>query len=334
MNATFVVPAELEAHEPPEYRGIPRDHVEMLVSDRRSGNIEHSMFVDLPSWLRRGDLLVVNDSATIAAALHAHKTDRTPLDLHLSAPFSGSVWIAEPRGAVEAFERLVLPGGGFATLLAPVSGRSKRLWYVRLELPEPVDEYLIVNGRPIRYKYVTREFPLEAYQTIFARVPGSAEMPSAGRPFTPRILDDLARRGVEIASITLHCGVSSAETHEPPQPERFEVSFSTVKRIARTRENGGRVIAVGTTVVRALESALCHGSLVSSSGWTDLVVTPQRGVHIVDGILTGLHEPQASHLEMLEAFLPHDDLMAAYRAAIERHYLWHEFGDVHLILSA
>jgi S-adenosylmethionine:tRNA ribosyltransferase-isomerase len=328
----FQVPAALEAHQPPEYRGVPRDHVQLLVSERVSGNIEHAMFVDLGSFMRRGDLLVVNDSATIPAALDGRRSNGDPLDVHLSSPVAGTLWIVEPRGPIEASEVVQLPAGGEAAFLAPVGAESARLWYTRLDVPDPLDEYLAAEGRAIRYGYVPHDVPIEAYQTIFARVPGSVEMPSAGRPFTQRVLDDLARRGVDAASITLHCGVSSAESGEPPQAERFEVSARTAERVNRARQTGHRVIAVGTTVVRALESAMRGTSVVASHGWTDLVVTPERGVRAVDGILTGLHEPQASHLAILRAFLPEVELRRSYDAAIAHRYLWHEFGDVHLIV--
>jgi len=329
----FVVPEELEAREPAEYRGVPRDHVQLLVSERASGNVQHGMFIDLGSFLRRGDLLVVNDSATIPAALDGHRADGAALTVHLSSPVSGTLWVVEPRASISVGETVGLPGDGVATFLAAVNETSPRLWYARLDLPEPIDEYLAEQGRPIRYRYVSGDFPIGAYQTVFARVPGSVEMPSAGRPFTQRVLDDLARRGIEIASVTLHCGVSSAEAHEPPAAERFEVGVISAERINAARRAGRRVIAIGTTVVRAVESAVSvSGEIVASRGWTDLVITPERGVRAFDGILTGLHEPEASHLAMLEAFLPAEDLAVAYDEALEHRYLWHEFGDVHLIL--
>jgi len=328
----FRVPAELEARQPPEYRGIPRDHVQLLHSERASGNVGHAMFVDIAAFLRRGDVLVVNDSATIPAALDARRKSGDALAVHLSAPVAGTLWIAEPRGAVRSAEVVDLPAGGSATFLAPVDARSLRLWYARIDVREPIDEYLAAEGRAIRYAYLPHDVPIEAYQTIFARTPGSAEMPSAARPFTQRVLDDLERRGVEIATVTLHCGVSSAESHEPPKPERFEVGARSADRVSRARAEGRRVIAVGTSVVRALESAEQGGMVVASRGWTGLVVTRARGVKIVDGILTGLHEPEATHLAMLQAFLTDDDLTRAYAAALQQRYLWHEFGDVHLIV--
>jgi S-adenosylmethionine:tRNA ribosyltransferase-isomerase len=327
----LAIPAELEAHEPAEYRGVPRDHVQLLVSDRLTGLVEHAMFVDLGAYLREGDLLVVNDSATLPAALDARTARGEPVTLHLSAPVAGSLWIVEPRSPLAPGETLRLPAGGEATLLAPTHPGASRIWYARVDVPEPIVEYLYANGRAIRYRYVPNDIPIEAYQTMFARVPGSAEMPSAGRPFTPRVNADLARRGIRFASLTLHCGVSSAESHEPPQPERFAVPPHTADAVNEAKRSGRRVIAVGTTVVRALESAARGDRVIASQGWTELVVTPRRGVRVVDGLLTGLHEPAATHLDMLRAFLPPDALREAYGEALAHHYLWHEFGDVHLI---
>ena len=171
------------------------------------------------------------------------------------------------------------------------------------------------------------------YQTVYARRPGSAEMPSAGRAFSSAVIDALTAKGVGMATITLHTGVSSLEEHEPPYEEWFEVTAETADAVAAARSRGNRVVAVGTTVVRALESATDEaGRMRSARGWTDLIVTPQRGVRAADSLLTGFHEPQASHLAMLEAFAGRGHLEAAYAAALREGYLWHEFGDLHLIL--
>jgi S-adenosylmethionine:tRNA ribosyltransferase-isomerase len=228
--------------------------------------------------------------------------------------------------------RLSLPAGGTALLLSPYKD-SRRLWIARLDLPEPVLEYLTHWGKPIQYAYVQGEWPLSMYQTVFATHPGSAEMPSAGRAFSPAVLADLQRRGVQVARLTLHTGVASAERDEPPYEEAFAVPWATAQAVDDARREGRRVIATGTTVVRALESAVDDaGRVVPARGWTDLVVTPQRGVRVVDGLLTGFHEPRASHLAMLEAIAGRAHLRRAYRAALEGRYLWHEFGDLHLIL--
>jgi S-adenosylmethionine:tRNA ribosyltransferase-isomerase len=207
------------------------------------------------------------------------------------------------------------------------------LWYALLDLPRAVEQYLATWATPIAYDYIDRTYPIEAYQTIFAREPGSVEMPSAGRPFTLRIIDALYRRGVNIASITLHCGVASPEAHELPLDERFAVPAWTAHAITETRKAGGRIIAVGTTVVRALESAADReGNVRAARGWTSHVVDPAHPPRVASGLVTGFHEPRASHLLMLEAFAGAGFISTAYETALGRGLLWHEFGDVHLIL--
>jgi S-adenosylmethionine:tRNA ribosyltransferase-isomerase len=329
----FVLPAELEAREPPEARGLARDQVRLLVSYRADDRIVHTRFHELPAFLRASDLLVVNVSATLPAALDGIRKDGSDIALHLSTQLDGNVWVVEPRRtAMRAGECLELPGGGVAAFLRPYRS-SWRLWTARLHLPAPVLTYLHRWAKPIAYPYVTGEWPLEIYQTVYASRPGSAEMPSAGRAFSARVLDDLRRKGVNVAPIILHTGVSSLEKDEPPYPERYEVPQEAVEAMRRAHAHGGRIIAVGTTVVRALESSVDEtGELVASRGWTDLVITPDRGVRFVDGLLTGFHEPKATHLAMLEAIAGRQHLRRTYAGALEAGYLWHEFGDLHLIL--
>jgi S-adenosylmethionine:tRNA ribosyltransferase-isomerase len=329
----FTLPAELEATEPPEARGLRRDHVRLLVTSCNGERIVGARFDDLPRFLTTGDLLVANDSATLPAALRARRQDGTEIGLHLSVELPGRGWVVEPRLAeVAVGERLALPGGGTATLHRPYPD-SRRLWIADLDLPVPVVDYLHRWGRPIAYSYVRGEWPLEAYQTVYAKEPGSAEMPSAGRAFSADVLERLAHVGVGFVTLTLHTGVASLEEHETPHPEPYFVPVDTAAAIRRTRAAGGRIIAVGTTVVRALESVVDdEGQVNADQGWTDLVITPERGVQAVDGLLTGFHEPKASHLAMLAALAGPEHLARAYRAAITGGYLWHEFGDLHLIL--
>ncbi|MDB5040511.1 MAG: queuosine biosynthesis protein, partial [Candidatus Eremiobacteraeota bacterium] len=225
-----------------------------------------------------------------------------------------------------------LPGGAHVTLLAPVDDAQPRLWYAALALTQPLEVYLAAHGQPIHYAYLAEPAPIADYQTIFARVPGSAEMPSAGRPFSAAVVDALGAAGVGIAAVTLHAGVSSLERTERPYREQFAVSAATAAAVNATRRAGGRVIAVGTTVVRALESSADGGEAVATSGWTGLIVTRERGIALIDGLLTGFHEPQASHLDLLRAFLDDATLDAAYAHARDAGYLWHEFGDVQLLL--
>lgn len=329
----FALPAALEAREPAEVRGTGRDDVRMIVSDRATGRVIDAHFRDLPDFLHSGDLLVLNTSATLPAALTARRASGEEIALHWSTSLPGGLSVMEPRKVeVSAGEVLALPGGAKATLLIPYRD-SRRLWIARFDIDVPVETYLRRWGRPIRYPYVTASFPLSTYQTVYARLEGSAEMPSAGRAFTRPMLACLRARGVGIARLVLHTGVASLESHEKPYEEWYEVPHRTAERVRETKRIGGRVIAVGTTVVRALETSVdSNGEVVGSRGWTDLVITPERGVGVVDGLLTGLHEPRASHLAMLEAIAGRATIEKTYSAALDHEYLWHEFGDLHLIV--
>jgi S-adenosylmethionine:tRNA ribosyltransferase-isomerase len=333
--------ARLEAHEPPEARGVPRHSVRLLVSSRRTGSIVHGCFRHLRRFLAPGDLLIVNTSATLPAAVRATRADGVELELRFSTPQPGRdperYWIVElrrgdePFAAVGANEDLVLPAAARARIIAPYA--APRLWLAHLDLPVPLETYLTRHGHPIRYGYVPRSWPISAYRNVYAAELGSAEMPSAGRPFTPELITRLVAGGVLVAPITLHAGVSSLERHEPPYPERFRVPPHTASLVNAVHEWSGRVIAVGTTVVRALETVSePDGTVAPDEGWTNLVVTSERGLWAIDGLLTGLHEPESSHLDMLRAAAGDALLERSYEAALERGYRWHEFGDSHLIL--
>jgi S-adenosylmethionine:tRNA ribosyltransferase-isomerase len=311
--------------------------VAMLVASRGDGGLVDACFDDLRDFLRPGDLLVVNTSATLPAAVRGSLEGRA-VELHLSTPVGGSDWVVELR----TIERtplppmigaeVELPAAASARLLAPYLG-SGRLSVARLCLDGTVEDYLRAHGRPIRYRHSPEELPIEAYQTVFALEPGSAEMPSAARPFTPELVTELAARGVLVAPVTLHCGVSSLEAGEAPYPERFRVPPETVRLVNAVHDWGGRVIAVGTTVVRALETvAAADGTVTAGSGLTRLVVTRERGLHAIDGLITGWHEPESSHLSLLEAAAGPELLRRSYGAARASGYRFHEFGDSHLIL--
>ncbi len=328
----FQLPEVLEAHEPSEARGLARDQVRLLVSHRADDSIEHRGFRELPDLLRRGDLVVANDSATLAAALTAHRQDGRQINLHISTRLPADLWVVEPRhiDAVEG-EVLCLPGGATARLLVPYPG-SRRLWVAQIDTNVPT--LLARFGRPIAYPYVHGQWPLEMYQTAYAGPPGSAEMPSAGRAFSPDVLEQLAHHGIEFVTLTLHTGVASLEGHEKQYAEEYRVPEHTARAVRSAKADGRRIVAVGTTVVRALESAADEGDgeVIASHAWTELMITPERGVRVIDSLLTGFHEPKASHLAMLEAIAGRRHLEVAYQAALEGRYLWHEFGDLHLIL--
>ncbi len=343
----FELLPELEAAEPPEARGLTRDAVRLMLSYRSDNRVEHTRFHSLPDHLRAGDVLAINTSGTLNAALAASRADGTALELHLSTRLPAGLWTVElrevgPGGAPTAFfhasagETLTLPGGGAVTIHTPYhplpDGRT-RLWVASLRLPEPWLAYLEHHGFPIRYGYVRQAWPSHYYQTVYATVPGSAEMPSAGRAFTPELITRLVARGVQVAPLLLHTGVASLEDHEPPYEEYYQVPAASARLINAARRDGGRLIAVGTTVVRALETVADeHGQVHPGAGWTGLVITPRRRLQAVDGLLTGLHEPRASHLSMLAALAGDAHLRAAYGSALRERYLWHEFGDLHLIL--
>jgi S-adenosylmethionine:tRNA ribosyltransferase-isomerase len=338
----FELPEVSEASEPPEAGGLRRDHVKLLVGWRHSLRTQHARFVDLPRFLEPGDLLVVNTSATLPAAVDAKSPDGTALVMHTSTTLPGGLTVIElrrpgrpaslPWSEGRRGMTVSLPGGATAELLATF-GTPGRLWIAALELPEPLTRWLARHGRPIRYRHVVRDWPLADYQTVFAIEPGSAEMPSAARPFTPDLVTRLVAAGVRIAPLLLHTGVSSQEVHELPYPEYYRVPAPTADIVNVTRRDGGRVIAVGTTCVRALETvADRHGRAHPGEGWTDTVVTAERGVRAVDGLITGWHEPAATHLAMLEAIAGRQLLECSYAEALTHGYRWHEFGDSHLIL--
>jgi S-adenosylmethionine:tRNA ribosyltransferase-isomerase len=284
---------------------------------------------------------VVNTSGTLAAEIPGTDADGTPTDVHLSTRLPAELWTVElrrsgqPHLVAQAGHQVTLPQGGRATLLAPYARlpQGVRLWVAALELPGALHAYLATHGKPIRYGYVHGAWPISMYQNVYATEPGSAEMPSAGRPFTPEVITRLVAKGIGVAPLLLHTGVASGEAWEPPYPEYFRVTPSTAHRVNETHRRGGAVVAVGTTVVRALETVVdSRGAVSPGSGWTETVVSPDRVVRSVDGLLTGWHEPEASHLAMLEAIAGRPLLERSYRAALDEGYLWHEFGDVHLVL--
>ncbi|WP_107119558.1 S-adenosylmethionine:tRNA ribosyltransferase-isomerase [Streptomyces longwoodensis] len=367
MTAALRVPEELSARVPAEQRGpgLRRDDVRLLVS--RGAEVAHHAFRELPELLRAGDVLVVNTSSTLAAAVDGW-VGTARVVVHFSTRGDDGRWAVElrepdgrgttrARAGGPAGTRVRLPGA-VLVLEEPLSGRGERLWWARVSAPgaparaagrgsagaDPargvvadVPALLREHGRPIRYSYTERDQPLSVYQTVFALPSpdgsGSAEMPSAARPFTAALVAELVSRGVQFAPVTLHTGVASAEAHEPPYPERFSVPEASARLVNAARAGGGRVVAVGTTAVRAVESAAGPDGVVRArEGWTDLVVTPERGVRAVDGLLTGLHEPEASHLLMLRAVAGRAVVERSYEAALNGRYLWHEFGDVHLLL--
>lgn len=348
----FSLPPELEAGEPPEARGLQRDQVRLMVSNYSNDRIRHARFDDLPNFLTKGDVLVINTSRTRNSALTTLRADDTPLELHLSTHLTEDLWTVElrsiqPDGKSKHFEGarqgevLRLPGEATAILRGPYNSDcdpdlkqpSQTLWSAALSLPTAVDDYLAQFGFPIRYNYVKEKWPLSFYQTVYATESGSAEMPSAGRPFTPELLNRLESNDIQVTPLILHTGISNLETHEPPYKEFYQVPSGTAHLVNNAHASGRHVIAVGTTVVRALETVSEKGGKVhSGEGWTCKVITPPYELRSVDGLLTGMHEPHATHLAILQSLAGLAHTKMAYSEALRQGYLWHEFGDLHLIM--
>jgi len=333
------VPRGLRAARPAELRGLRRDGARLLVVDRASREVVHTTVARLGEHLGAGDALIVNSSRTIPAALDGVRQDGSAVQVRpwVRRAQSWDVIAVQPTPPFAPLplhigELLRFPGG----LALHVAGRRDdlvALWTVQVAAGDGLDS-LLRFGAPIRYSYVPEPIPMEHQQTLYAGRPGSAETPSAGRHFTWELLLSLRRRGVSVADIVLHTGLSSTqddaldESH-PLVEEWFEVPQRTVDAVS----HAARVVAVGTSVVRALESAVdASGRVQPVSGWTDLAITPQRGVRVADALFTGLHESGGSHLELVRAFVDAPLLDRAYAEAIERGYLWHEFGDAMLVV--
>ncbi len=345
----FPEPDETTAPAPAEERGLARDQVRLLVAT--PDRLVHTRFHRLADHLRAGDLVVVNTSATVAGEADGVSSRHGPVVVHVATPLPDGAWVIElrtsPAGSrpvldAHAGDEIVTAGitftldRGYPAEESSPSGVGNRLWRAypgpsraRPDVRAALDRF----GRAIGYGYLDRHYPLADYQTVFARHPGSAEMASAARPFTPHLVTELAVAGIGVAPVTLHTGLSSQEAGELPQPERFRVPATTADLVNHVRGRGGRVVAVGTTVTRALESAAgADGRARPAQGWTERVVSLDDPPRLVDGLITGWHNPDASHLLLVEAIAGADLTQRAHDAAVADGYLWHEFGDSALLL--
>jgi S-adenosylmethionine:tRNA ribosyltransferase-isomerase len=348
------LPRKLEAAEPPEARGLARDQVRMLVSRYKTDTITHSRFRQLPEFIDPGDVLVINTSGTRKSAVDVCRPDFVRLKVHLSTQLAPHIWVLELRlvegDATKPYydaatgDVLHLRGGAIVRLLSPRhvplispnrhSAGKTRLWKVNLKAPLPIGAYLDTYAKPIRYEYVKKDWPISYYQTVYATQTGSAEMPSAGRPFTPELITRLVAHGVIFAPLVLHTGVASLEAGEKPYEEYYNVPEETAYQINQAKSRGKRIIAVGTTSVRAIETVTGpYGKVHPGEGWTDLMIYPESGMRVVNSLITGFHEPKATHLAMLEALAGKQHLQLAYNEALSKKYLWHEFGDIHFLLA-
>jgi S-adenosylmethionine:tRNA ribosyltransferase-isomerase len=340
--STFELPPELSADRPPERRGLARDQVRLLVIDRQTGSVTHTRFDQVSHFLRPGDLLVFNSSGTLPAVLSATVAQqKEPVEVRLAEHLPDNIWLALllPH-SVEASGLRLDFGRGLTAQVLTRDFQIPRLWRLRFSATGTELLDLIYRlGNPVRYRYVSGAWKLSYYQNVYAQTPGSSEMPSAGRAFSWRLLFGLRRMGIKSTHITLHTGLSSYmdndfDRRRPMSEEEYWISEESAQKIGRAQTNRGRIIAVGTTVVRALESAvLAQGNkLRASNDYTRLRISDRHHLQLVNGLITGLHEPEASHLDLLSAFIPKETLFAAYLEAIQQGYLWHEFGDLNLIV--
>lgn len=345
----FRLPAELNADRPPERRGIARDRVRLLVIDRHANEFIHTRFDRIIEFLDPGDLLVFNSSRTLPATLTGTvRRSKRGVEVRLAELLPDGTWMALMAAQSPAASTETAIVGGMTidfglNLSCQVLEQDQRIWRLwRIRFSKSGTEFLDLVyrlGQPIRYHYLSAPWRLSYYQNVYALHPGAAEMPSAGRAFSWRLLLQLRRLGVETASITLHTGLSSYLDNEIDRQhlaseEEFWINEQAADKILRAQNSGHRIVAIGTTVVRALESAatLYRGDIRACHQYTRLRITADSRLQVVNGLLTGLHEPEASHLDLLTAFVSPKTIYAAYNQAIRERYLWHEFGDLNLIL--
>ena len=343
---TFTLPEELAAKEPPERRGLSRDRVRLMAIDRALNKVTHTKFDRLGDFLNPGDLLVFNSSRTLPASLKGCEDNGTCLEIRLAQKLPDDSWLALLLCQQGELFSCGLRSGmeldfglGLTTTVVKRDTYIPRLWQIRFNHQDTeLIDLLYRLGQPVRYEYVSAPWDLDYYQTVYAVEPGSAEMPSAGRAFTWKLLFDLKRKGIETTNIVLHTGLSSymddeLDAQHPASEEEYFISDTAAQKITLARRRGGRIIAVGTTVVRALESVAEEtGKVIAKHGYTRLHINANHRLKAVDGLLTGMHEPEASHLDLLTAFLASHQIKDAYSEAVQKQYLWHEFGDLNLIV--
>lgn len=343
---SFNLPDALSATKPPELRGVNRDRVKLLVINRGNGSTFNSTFNHLSDFLKKGDLLIFNSSRTLPASLKTIRSKKNlPSEIRLAEHLPDDSWLVlilfegekKNDSALKAGQRIEFDAG-LTAVIEDRDSRNPRLWKVRFsEKGAELINIFYKIGKPIRYGYISAPLPLEYYLTVFAVDPGSSEMPSAGRAFTWKMLFDLKNNNIATSFVTLHTGLSSYMddnlTSHPISEEEYFVPHGAAAKIRETKAAGGRIIAVGTTVVRALESAAANtGKVIPGHCYTNLKITPEYKLKVADGLITGFHEPEASHLNLISAFLNPAQIKKAYEEAIEKKYLWHEFGDLCLIL--
>jgi len=347
----YELPEDLIAATPAERR----DESRLLVLDRRSGAVRHLRFLDLPALLGAGDLLVVNDARVMPARLHAARASGGAVEMLILGPApaesaEAGLWVALARsgGRLRAGERLQLPEPGTEVSLVRKKGDGS--WLVSLGggrmTPEsvleggdmPLPPYIVSARRRRGLPERMPELDRERYQTVYARRPGAVAAPTAGLHFTERLMDRLRDQGVEICMLSLLVGpgtfqpVRAADVADHRlQAERFHLPAATAGAVAKALAEGRRVVATGTTTCRVLEHVALTGTWEEQSGWTDLFVYPPFGFRAVSALITNFHLPRSTLLMLVSAFAGRENVLAAYRAAVEERYRFYSYGDAMFI---
>jgi S-adenosylmethionine:tRNA ribosyltransferase-isomerase len=334
---------DFDYHLPPELiaqsGAEPRDTSRLMVIDRHTGQIAHRIFRDLPQYLRAGDVLVLNQSKVIPARTFATNPHGTVLEVLLvrEIPSSEGLWEAllKPAKRAKVGSRLTFPDGLIATVEA-IEADGTRL----LRFSGNVWEHLENIGKMPLPPYIQASVDPARYQTVYAKTPGSVAAPTAGLHFTPELLDRVRGLGVDIQYVTLHVGPGTFKpVHDDPDRhvmhlEPYEVSPQTAEAVNRARAEGRRVIAVGTTVVRTLETAYSAelGGVRAGSGETQLFIRPGFRFNVIDALITNFHLPKSTLLMLVSAFMGHELMKQAYQTAVAERYRFYSLGDAMLIL--
>jgi len=334
----YELPEELIAQEPPEDRSSSR----LLVLDRRTGDIEHRIFRDIKEYLNEGDCLVLNDTRVIPARLLGEKEGSGgKIEFVLLKNVQGDIWevILKPGRRARPGARFVFGGGDLRAEVLEVTEGGNRI--VRFEYEGVFQQILDKIGIVPLPPYITKKLDdPERYQTVYSRHRGSAAAPTAGLHFTKELLDELAGRGIKIAYLTLHVGLG---TFRPVKTENIEehimhseyynLDEECANLINQTKSGGGRVVAVGTTSCRVLETVGTEdGKVTPSSGWTDIFIYPGYKFKVIDALITNFHLPESTLIMLVSAFAGKDKIMAAYHKAVEERYKFFSFGDAMLIV--
>lgn len=329
----FELPQELIAQDPLEDRSASR----LLALDRKSGRVKHGQFVDLKGYLHSGDCLVINDTKVIPARLYGKKTDTgASVELLLLKRREHDVWetLVKPGRKAKPGCRLSFGDGLLTGEIVDVVEEGNRL--IQFTYEGIFEEILDQLGEMPLPPYITHKLEdKNRYQTVYAKWEGSAAAPTAGLHFTRHMLEEIRLMGVEIAHVTLHVGlgtfrpvkVENVDEHHM-HSEYYQIEEEQAQLINKTRKAGGRIIAVGTTSCRTLESAAdSQGVLRAGGGWTDIFIYPGYDFRMIDGLITNFHLPESTLLMLVSAFAGREHVLAAYEEAVQEQYRFFSFGD-------